>query len=81
MLFLSQVGVKVRTADFFDMQDKLFDIMNSRGMWNRGFKRALVPGKTEEAEKVFTHAWNVYSTLQTANGTALVSSKRKTGVF
>ena len=67
------------TADFFEMQDKLFDIFNSRGLWNRGFKRALVPGKTEEAEKIFAQAWNVYTTLQTPSGTGLVESKRKTG--
>ncbi len=69
----------ITTAEFLELHDKLFDIMNSKGCCARRFKKALVAKDWKDTEEVFSQIWDLYSSLQIPDGKLAILSKRKTG--
>jgi hypothetical protein len=67
------------TADFVQLHDKVFDILNSRSLAAFGCKKAIKIENFWRAEEVFKEFEALYSSLEDVSGKKIINSLRKTG--
>jgi hypothetical protein len=67
------------TADFVQLHDKVFDILNSRSLAAFGCKKAIKVEQFWRAEEVFKEFEALYSSLEDVEGKKIIHTLRKTG--
>ena len=73
------------TADFLELHDKVFDVMNSRSKYGSYYKAALSKDNIERTKKLFKNFSKMYESLEMmpqvprAKGKKVLKSRRKTG--
>ena len=67
------------TAECFELQDKVFDILNCRSMWAPGYKQSLTEYNIAGRNVVLDQLWEMFSQLIDLYGDKIIKSRRKTG--
>ncbi len=67
------------TAEFLEINDQLFDVLNNKGPGGLPFKAALSDDNIGIIEETFKQAEDLYTTLEDIKGTNIIHSKRRCG--
>jgi len=67
------------TADFIDLHDKVFDILNSRSEKASRLKAALTPDNADQPKDVFNDLLSCYKDLSGSDGKSMLQGRRKCG--
>jgi hypothetical protein len=67
------------TSKFIRQIDSLFDVMNSRNMFAKGYKSAMKDANQTEWKELFSTSLKSLSEISDESGRKLIHSKRKTG--
>ncbi|KAH9636545.1 hypothetical protein HF086_014806 [Spodoptera exigua] len=69
------------TANFINLMNNVFDVLNSHSIRPPGFKKAMCPANIGIISALFEGATNYFKSLKLPSGELLINSRRKTGLI